>query len=173
MPDEQSFAAMVLQDAYHREISDKDKALLLQAKRNIATSDLAIGKRKPLLGFIKLVKDGKGGRYAMNRAQGVVNDYLQGRISDERLGFEREFLTAWCSGKIQDFIKEETARIKVSSDDEKRKLDRMFQLAATRDESLLAVAVSNLWIYHPPQKPEERVMALDNMIGILEAAEPV
>jgi len=172
-PEEQSqhrLSAMTLQDAYRAEITQRDKDLLLQAKRNIATSDIPIEKRKPLSKLLELAEQEKGGRYALIRSKGVANDYLDGKIPDERLDFEIEFLNAWCDGKLNEFVKKQLEKIKVPKE-EKDKLKEMFELASRRSNVLQAITASNLRHYYPMKKPEERLKLIENMSNILEAAD--
>lgn len=166
------FAALSLEGSYSKPPNDEDLSFLAKAKARLRSSDIPEVRKRQILGYIRLGEEIKGGRFSVVQAEAVVNDYLDGKATDENLDFEIRLMEAWCGGKMKEFMKIEGASL-LSRElpvEEKAMLERMLLLAESASPVLCVLSVSALRVYYPMSGEKSRLQVLRDAIDVMESA---
>lgn len=164
------YAVYIFESSYSKPATAEDLELHSKASGKILASDLPEEKKKAALSYLKLGES--CGRFSVVQTEAVASKYAEGKISDERLDFERRLMDAWCGKRLAAFADEESAAMDTREVPvEERKLaKRMLELAKSKSDIILAIAASTMKVYYPELPGKDRMDLLSKGMELVESA---
>jgi hypothetical protein len=166
------YAVYVFESSYSKPASDEDLDLHSKARQKVLASSLPESKKKRALDYLNLGEGARCGRFSVVQTEAVANKYIDGKVTDDHLDFERKLMEAWCGKRMPEFIDDESVAMDVRdvSTSERRLAKKMLALAKTKSNIIMAIASSAMRVYYSGSDEQARMDLISKAMELVESA---